>query len=465
MSLNFRQYLSFILIFVIIGGYFLLTKSAIAADCTDPDYAKTNETFCREQLAKYLEEEANLLVELKKVNTTSSNYASEVTRLTTEINALKTKVKARENSIALLKNDINTKVSKIETLQSKMGREKESLAQLIRKEQQIDNISIVSLVLSKENISDVYGDIDSFNSIKEGIRKSMEEITGVKTLTETEKKSLEDKKNQETNAKYELENTQKKTTQVEADQKILLAGSINQATALAKLAAEKKAQAEKIRTALIKFQGSGISSKSISFGEAYDYAKNASSKTGIRPALILAIMQQETGFGNNFGGCYVTDLTTGNGKGIQSGSFYEKVMGIGSLNIFKLITEGLGFNWDTTPVSCPIDIKGRGTATKYYDGRGYGGAMGYTQFIPSTWVLVEKRVETYLSVKVANPWSPQHAVMATAVFLQDLGAGSQTYTSEYNAACRYYGSCSSYAGSVMKKATSIQLDINRLEDL
>lgn len=455
----------FSLIFIIIGVYFSLTKYATAADCTDSNYASINETYCREQLVKLLTEEADAVALLKTVNKTSSNYESEVKRLTTEINALKIKVKARANSIALLKNDINTKVSKIETLQEKISTEKESLAQLIRKEREIDNISIVSLILSQDNISDVYGDIDSFNSIKEAIQKSVEEITGVKILTETEKKSLEDKKNQETNAKYELENTQKKTTQVEANQKILLAGSINQAAALAKLAAEKKAQAEKIRTALIKFQGSGISSKSISFGEAYDYAKNASGKTGVRPALILAIMQQETGFGSSFGGCYITDITTGDGKGIQSGAFYEKVMGIGSLSIFKRITEDLGFNWNTTPISCPIDMKRHGTATKYYDGRGYGGAMGYTQFIPSTWVLVEKRVETYLSIKIANPWNPQHAVMATAIFLQDLGASSQTYTSEYNSACKYFGSCSSYASSVMKKATNIQLDINKLESI
>lgn len=466
MNFNFRQYLSFIFILaVLISSYSLSIKPALALDCADPSYAKSNESYCREQLAKYLEEEANLKKQLETENKKSSNYASEVKRLTTEINALKTKIKSRENSIALLKNDINTKSSAINTLQSKIEREKDSLAQLIRKERQIDNVSIIALILSNDNISDIYGDIDSFNFIKEEIQKSVEKITGVKILTEAEKKSLEDKKNQETDVKYELENTQKKTTQVESDKKVLLAGSINQAAALAKLAAEKKAQAEKIRSALIQFQGSGISNKSISFGDAYDYAKKASSKTGVRPALILAIMQQETGFGNNLGGCYISDIVTGDGKGIQSGALYEKVMGIGSLSHFKRITESLGFNWSTTPVSCPIDIKGYGTATKYYVGRGYGGAMGYTQFIPSTWVLVEERVKTYLGVNTANPWSPQHAVMATAVFLQDLGAGSQTYTSEYNSACRYYGSCSSYASSVMTKATKIQLDINRLEDL
>lgn len=466
MSFYMKKRFSFVLIFtILLGNYSLLVKPALAADCADSDYAKSNESYCRQQLAKYLEEEANLLAQLATQSKTSSNYASEVKRLTTEINALKTKIKARSNSIALLKNDINIKASEINTLQGKIEREKDSLAQLIRKERQMDNISIISLILSKNNISDIYGDINSFNSIKEKIQKSVEKITGVKTITESERKELENKKEEETNIKYELENTQKKTTQVESDKKRLLSESKNQETALAKIAAEKKAQAEKIRNALIQFQGSGISSKEILFGEAYDYAKKAFSKTGVRPALILAIMQQETTFGKSFGGCYVTDLTTGDGKGIQSGALYEKVMGIGSLSHFKRITESLGFNWSATPISCPIDMKGYGTATKYYIGRGYGGAMGYTQFIPSTWILVEERVKTYLGVNIANPWNPEHAVMATAVYLQDLGANSQTYTAEYNSACRYFGSCSRYASSVMTKATNIQLDINRLEDL
>lgn len=492
MSFNFRQYLSFIFIFaILIGSYSLLIKPALALDCADPSYAKSNESYCREQLAKYLEEEANLKKQLETENKKSSNYASEVKRLTTEINALKTKIKSRENSIALLKNDINTKSSAINTLQSKIEREKDSLAQLIRKERQIDNVSIIALILSNDNISDIYGDIDSFNFIKEEIQKSVEKITGVKTLTEAEKKSLEDKKNQETDVKYELENTQKKTTQVESDKKVLLAGSINQAAALAKLAAEKKAQAEKIRSALIQFQGSGISSRSISFGEAYNYAKKASSKTGVRPALILAIMQQETTFGNNVGGCYVTQKpitgilkTIKNSQGknityteyvpdgiyIQTGNPSRKTMIPNNFDNFLKITNNLSMNWEKTPISCAYMEKNyNGTPKLDVAGQpllyGYGGAMGYTQFIPNTWILVEARVRNYLNISVANPWNAEHAVMATAVFLQDKGANSQTYTSEYNSACGYYGSCSSYASSVMTKATKIQLDINRLEDL
>ncbi|MFA6353525.1 MAG: hypothetical protein WCW93_01175 [Candidatus Paceibacterota bacterium] len=453
----------FIFTALLFFGSFAVHK-IIAADCSDSIYAKANETACLQEQKDLEAQFIELSKQKAKLDKQSSTYALEVKKLTTQINALNAKIKARVLVITQLKIHIGEKVNTINSLSKKIDREHSSLAQLLRNTNEFDNNNLVNLILSNESIFDFYSDLESYNSIKQAIKDSVDVINGVKTETEVQKKDLEIKQDAETDAKYELESAQKQAAQLKTENSILKAGVDNQAATVKKLADEKKARANKIRNALIQFQGSGISNKEIKFGEAYDYAKKASLKTGVRAALILAIMQQETSFGSNFGGCYVTNLTTGDGKGINTGAFYEKVMGLGSLGYFKRITESLGLDWSNTPVSCPIDIKGRGTATKYYDGRGYGGAMGYTQFIPSTWVLVEARVCSNLLVETANPWNPEHAVMATAVHLQDLGAGKQTYTAEHNAACKYYGSCSSYASSVMKKATSIQMDIDNLED-
>jgi membrane-bound lytic murein transglycosylase B len=94
--------------------------------------------------------------------------------------------------------------------------------------------------------------------------------------------------------------------------------------------------------------------------------------------------------------------------------------------------------------------------------------MGPAQFIPSTWKLLVNRIATALGVKRPDPWSPQDAFMASALYLTDLGAESGSYTGERNAACRYYSGrkCdskkpynSSYGDSVMKKATNIQQNL------
>jgi membrane-bound lytic murein transglycosylase B len=120
---------------------------------------------------------------------------------------------------------------------------------------------------------------------------------------------------------------------------------------------------------------------------------------------------------------------------------------------FQTITAALGRDPSKTLVSCPIG------------GSGYGGAMGPAQFIPSTWTLLETRIASALGETTPDPWYPQDAFMASALYLTDLGASGTSYTANRNAACKYYSGrkCDSkapansfYGDSVMNKATSIQ---------
>ena len=99
--------------------------------------------------------------------------------------------------------------------------------------------------------------------------------------------------------------------------------------------------------------------------------------------------------------------------------------------------------------------------------------MGPSQFIPSTWTIMEPRLKTALGVSVPNPWDAKHAVTATALYMADLGAALQTYSAERNAACKYYSgrSCDSswptnytYGDSVVAKAAKFQQDIDFLDD-
>ena len=119
---------------------------------------------------------------------------------------------------------------------------------------------------------------------------------------------------------------------------------------------------------------------------------------------------------------------------------------------FLSITTALNVDPYHTVISCPQAI-------------GWGGAMGPAQFIASTWKLFASRIQKALGISdYANPWNPEHAFMASALYLTDLGAASKSYTAESNAACKYYSgsSCSksafvaSYGTSVMALASKIQ---------
>ena len=120
---------------------------------------------------------------------------------------------------------------------------------------------------------------------------------------------------------------------------------------------------------------------------------------------------------------------------------------------FLSIADDLGINVFSTAVSCPIaNVKG------------YGGAMGPAQFIPSTWKLFSGRLKETLGY-VANPWSPRDAFMASGLYLSDLGAVENNASSQNKAACRYYGSggrSCSYSRSVMKLKSKIQANIDLL---
>jgi len=127
---------------------------------------------------------------------------------------------------------------------------------------------------------------------------------------------------------------------------------------------------------------------------------------------------------------------------------------------FLTITSDLGVDPLHTVVSCPQSV-------------GWGGAMGPAQFIPSTWMLFTNRVASALGISgMANPWDPQNAFMASALYLSDLGASGGGFTAEDNAACRYYSGspCStssliaSYGTSVMSLASTIQTtEIDKLQ--
>ncbi|MEJ0002143.1 MAG: lytic murein transglycosylase [bacterium] len=370
-----------------------------------------------------------------------------------QINALKAKIKARSLAIAQLKVSINEKSNKITSLLQDIDAQHQSLAQLLRNANDFDNQNFVHLVLADEDVSDFYSDVESYASIKKAVQVSVDNIRGIKSQTEEEKTNLQKQQNAETDAKSELEGAQQKVAQSEAEKKQLLAISKQKESEYQKLAAQKKAQADKIRAALFSLAGTP---QKIDFGTALNYANEAKSKTGIDPAFLLAILTQESNLGANVGQCYLTDVTTGAGKGKNTGTPFVNVMKpTRDVQPFLDITKALGYNAFATAVSCPI----AGVA-------GYGGAMGPAQFIPSTWQLFAGRLQAALG-HFANPWSAEDAFMASSMYLTDLGAIGTSASAQNIAACKYYGSGGGtcyYGSSVQKLRATIQANIDLLNN-
>jgi len=458
MSFYIKKRFSFILIFIFVISALFYQTPVIKADVL-LENAQADKARLEAELSNLEQEIAIKQQELNGQKGQSVSISRDISILTSQIAKSKLEIKAKNLIIQKLGGEINAKSEKIEALSTKIEKEKESLAQLIRKERQIDNMSIVSLVLSQDSISDAYGDIDAFASIKRSIQDSVNEIRGIQALTETERKNLEEKKNQETDTKYELENAKAKVELSEAEKKTLLSISKSKESEYQKILNEKAKRRAEILSAIFNLVGG---SQKINFETALIYAKEAQRLMGIDPAFLLAILTQESNLGGNVGQCYLTNIQTGAGIGANTGKIFPNVMkpmGLpgrkGDIDEFFSITTALGRDLYKTLVSCPI----AGVS-------GYGGAMGPAQFIPSTWSGYKSRLKNLLGHD-ADPWNPKDAFMASAMLLTDKGAIGSSATAQSRAACSYYGSggaSCSYSKSVMKFKIGIQTNIDLLQD-
>lgn len=390
--------------------------------------------------------------ELDAQKKNSASLSNDVSILTGQINKAKLEITAKNKVLQQLGGQIVEKNKTIQTLDEKKTAQEESLSQVLRQKNQMDDSTIAEILLSKSTLSGFLGELDTLQSINQGIQNSFVAIQNTKNLTTAERAALEEKKNKENDVKYQLENQKKQveTTQTEKNRELTVSkGQEKNYEAVIK---DRQARAAQIRARLFELRGQ----KGIQFGDAVKYATIASQSTGVRPAFILAILTQESNLGKNVGQCNI---------GGSSRSWQEVMPGPSDIaagksrrddeSAFLRITSKLGLDPNTTPVSCPY-------------GAGWGGAMGPSQFIPTTWELFQNRISAAVGGDVANPWNPEHAVIATALYVDDLGAGAQTYTAEKNAACKYYSgrSCSGsnefYGNSVMSIATKLQTDIDFL---
>jgi peptidoglycan hydrolase CwlO-like protein len=459
MSFYIKKRFSFVFIIVIlITGASVYQIPKARADVI-LENAQADKARLEAELSNLEKEIAAKQKELDGQKGKSVSLSRDISILTAQIEKSKAEIKAKNLTIKKLGGEINTKSKKIEALSTKIEKEKESLAQLIRKEKQIEDMSIISLILSQDNISDAYGDIEAFSAIKKGIQDSVSEIRGIKVLTESERKDLEIKKNKETDTKFELESAKAKVEMTEAEKKNLLTISKGKESEYQKVLAEKAKRRSEILAAIFNLVGG---SQKINFETALVYAREAEKQTGIDPAFLLAILTQESNLGSNVGQCYLTDIKTGAGVGANTGRAFKNVMkpmGLagrkGDIDDFFSITTALGRDPFKTLVSCPIASAG-----------GYGGAMGPAQFIPSTWSGYKSRLKSILGHD-ADPWNPRDAFMASSLLLTDKGAIGNVPSAQSRAACSYYGtggSTCSYGNSVMKLKIGIQTNIDLLQN-
>lgn len=435
--------------FLIIALLFSVTPNYLFAQVVaDAQNTQEKQAQLEKELADINNEIAGLNNTIGGLKQQGVSLDRDIKLLEATVSRANLNIKAKNLEIARLGDGIKEKSRTVERLSVRIDKEKQSLAQLIRKTNELDEATLTEMILSTDGLSEFFVDLDSFGSIRAALKNSADALRSAQEENLGAQKVLEERQAKEADARAEL--TRNKTI-VEANEKeknVLLKITKNKEKEYQGVLTKRKARAAEIRAALFALRDSG----EIKFGQALDYANVVALKTGIRPAFLLAIFQQESSFGKNQGSCFLRNADTGSGIGSRSGSVIAKVMNpTRDVPEFMRITNKLGRDTWNTLVSCPQEV-------------GWGGAMGAAQFIPSTWVMFEDRITNALGTDIADPWSARDAFMAAGLYLTDLGARPGSYSAERDAACRYFSGrkcsqsswASTYGNQVMAKASNIQ---------
>lgn len=436
-------FVSFLVLVAFCAVSIVHPKQALADNLTPEQRAAL-----QAELAQVEKDEAAAEAQLQSAQAQSASLARDITVLNAKIKAAQLDIRAKTLLIQTLGDDITNKQKHINSLEDSISRGKETLADLLRKTNELDQTSLSQVLLSEKSVSGFFKDLDTFQSLQSSLADTFETLRQDEASTSAEKDALTARQNAAIDARHSIQVQQ---ANIEADKKQqnqLLAISKGNEKQYQSLVASKQQRAAQIRSALFALSGTAA----IQFGDALNYANIVYKQTGVPQAFLLAILKQETNIGGNVGTCYLTNSSSGSGINARTNAAIANVMKPSrDVQPFLAITSSLGLDYRSMPVSCPQSI-------------GYGGGMGPAQFIASTWMLLKDRIAGAINKSTPNPWSPLDAFMAAGIYLSDLGADSPSYSAQKNAACKYYSGracgyvtgATAYGNSVMALADSIQ---------
>lgn len=363
----------------------------------------------------------------------------EIATMNAKTKKLNLEIKAITLSLSKLDKEIKKNQGEIQVTTAKLQSNKQLLEAALQSLHEEDGANLVEILIMNPTLSAFFNNVDNLTSLQGSLKDALkitiathedlvdlqEELALKKTDTAQLKAARDAQTKAILTAKKEKDTLLKKTKGQEGEYQALLK--------------ESQKTAAQIRSRIFEFAGGGA----LTFEKAYQIAKSASGIVGIRPALLLAVLDGESALGKNVGRC----------------TYQKSMHPTRDIPLFLSITAELGMNPDTTLVSC---------ANK--DGA-YGGAMGVSQFIPATWNTFRARITALTGNNPPSPWRHADAFVATALYMKDAGADlEQDATAYRRAAARYYagGRWQSYLWTygerVVKKAAQFENDIIALQN-
>lgn len=407
-----------------------------------------------EQELRKLEDEINSIQgDITKTQAQKKSLQSQVSSLQSKIRKLDQAINKSTQIVAELKDQIADTSDSIEQTNEQIDIKKDQLAVVLQQISRQDRRSVAEMLLTGDTLADFFSSVASLESLNSKNKDLLGNLRDLNVYLASQKDKLEEEKTEEDNYRriQVLQKRESQTTKLQTEK--ILTVTKGKETEYQKLLADRQKKAQEIRSRIFELVGVP---QAPTFGEALGIANSVSAQTGVRPALLLAVLTQESSLGKNVGQCYLKSPATGSGVRISSGAAVANVMKPSrDVQPFLEITKDLGRDPYATPISCPIPSVG-----------GYGGAMGPAQFIPSTWMSYKGQLDSMLA-RPADPWNMRDAFLAAGLYLSKYGASDQTHNSEWKAAMIYFSGGTNtkyrfYGDSVMRIAAGYEDDIKAL---
>ncbi len=435
MKRSFYFLLGITALFAIYGAYVALPARALTAD-EERKVLESQLAELESQIADHEETIGNLKLQGKTLN-------SEISRLNATIGQIELKIKATNLRMSELDREISKTRGEIEVTEEKISLNKNALARAVQAVYEASDKQLFEVLLTTKNLTGFFGDVENLLSFQGRVSSIINTTTVLKKELEEQHETLELKRTDAAALKAYQASQKANVEGTKKEKNTLLAVTKGSEKKFQEILVATKKTAAEIRSRVFQLLGGG----ELSFDQAYKLAKLAEGATGVRAALILAVLDRESALGQNVGKCKYNQVNAKTGKQAMHPTRDEP--------IFLEITKKLNIDPNSITVSCANA-----------DGA-YGGAMGPAQFIPSTWKMYESKISSVTGANPVNPWNNAHAVVATGLYLKDAGA----LTDEKKAAAKYYCGgnwlklwvCMNVYGAKVKlQADQFQEDINIL---
>lgn len=381
-----------------------------------------NDDSLRDSLENQIKEKQKEIDEyqqsIKTNQTKAKTLNNEIQILEDQVSQIRLEVQQLDLIIQESALNIQDIDGQINILEGKIDEKKDLLAEYIRTVARSDQETLLEVILKNERFSDFFDEINALESAQENIHDILNSVREVKKELNIERQSLEDERIAQSKLKS-LQLGQKRTVENKQYQvEDLLDKTKGEERLYQQMIQDNQDDIVFIKEQLVLLERYNLTEE-----EMVRSAVFAGAKTGIRPAYLLGVLENESRLGLNVGtGNWRTDMYQCN---LNRGYI---TMGTNLKNAFLQICQELGLSPDSQKVSAKPSAY-----------KGCGGAMGIAQFMPTTWMAYKDRIAAMTGNNPPNPWVPVDAFTASAIKLRDAGAGAQTYEAERRAYAIYIG--------------------------